>query len=883
MSDDMTVDAAVRIVRVLISNGVSREAALTNSVIPSSLRPLVNDVLVREETIVLRPVRVITADAGKGEWLRNRDRSRWYYWPTLRDYLLNTKNWSAPAVRSLDEATDTILSEIADPETEQFDVRGLVLGYVQSGKTANFTALISKAADVGFRLIVVLSGLDNGLRRQTQVRLNKELTGYPDNRPGAVPLPPMGEQWHQFTTEDFDGDFRPGNANHSALQGTQPVLLVVKKNGAVLRRLHGWLDQAPPETRRALPLLVIDDEADQASVDTRGSYQTGADDPPDEDYEAPAVINGLIRQLLQKFQRCAYVAYTATPFANILIPHDTVDPTAGNDLYPKDFIVDLPKPAGYFGAEELFGRQDSVTGDLVDGIDAVRHITDEDMTRLAVGGIPNSLSVALMDFVLAGAARAARGQGESPATMLIHTSSRIQEQNQLWQQVSAQFSELKDEWRYQRDQGVRDRMKARWETEFMPVTRASFLEREKSFEQIESHISPFFEAVGPPREVNSATGAMLDYEREPGLKAIAIGGNRLARGLTLEGLLISYFVRRTAMYDTLMQMGRWFGFRGGYEDLTRIWMTAELAGWFADLAAVEYELRRDIRRYEADQVTPMQLGTRILEHPSMLVTNRLKSRFGTTIIVDQSYNDKLVQTVKFPFRRPTDLAVLLEENRLATIDFLARLGTPTNWIESGPIWTGVVPESVLAFLSLYRVDDEVRSISLPLLRGYVERQAERGQLIRWTIGVKGRASASDVLGQANWGVSGGEIHMISRSRLRGDPDSLGVITSPGDETTGFDDEQLQRARQRQGDEDIGLNPAARRVRDPSEGLLLIYPISRFSGLELTSGGPRRPMYDDPGDPLARDVVGLALSFPRSSEVQDVQGTYTVGTVGWKAE
>ena len=129
MSDDMTVDAAVRIVRVLISNGVSREAALTNPVIPLSLRPLVNDALVREETIVLRPVRVITADAGKGEWLRNRDRSRWYYWPTLRDYLLNTKNWSAPAGRSLDEATDTILSEIADPETEQFDVRGLVLGY----------------------------------------------------------------------------------------------------------------------------------------------------------------------------------------------------------------------------------------------------------------------------------------------------------------------------------------------------------------------------------------------------------------------------------------------------------------------------------------------------------------------------------------------------------------------------------------------------------------------------------------------------------------------------------------------------------------------------------------------------------------------------------
>lgn len=880
--EPITIAAALRIARVLMSNGVPRDAALNNPAIPEALRGAVGDALDAEATIVLRPARIITAEQGRGEWLRMLDRSRWYYWPALRDYLLNVKDWSATAVRSLDESTDNILAQIADPDTESFDIRGLVLGYVQSGKTANFTALIAKSADVGFRLVIVLSGLDNGLRRQTQIRLNKELAGYADNRPGAVRLPPMGEQWHQFTTEDFDGDFRPGNANHSALQGSQPVLLVVKKNGAVLRRLHAWLDAAPAETRRTLPLLVIDDEADQASVDTRGSYQTDADEPPDEDYEAPAVINGLIRRLLQKFQRCAYVAYTATPFANVLIPHDTVDPTAGNDLYPKDFIVDLPKPYGYFGAEELFGRQDPVSGEQVDGIDAVRHIPDEDITEYDIGRIPGSLETALMDFVLAGAARSERGQGDAPATMLIHTSQSILEQDSLWRQVSARFSELKDEWRYQRDQGVRARMKARWELEFMPVTRASFLARERTFEQIEPHISPFFEAVGPPRQINSATGSMLDYEREPGLKAIAVGGNKLARGLTLEGLLVSYFVRRTAMYDTLMQMGRWFGFRGGYEDLTRIWMTAELAGWFADLAAVEYELRGDIRRYEADQVTPLQLGARILEHPAMLVTNRLKSRFSTTIVVDQSYSDKLVQTVKFPFRRPADLAVLLEENLLATRAFLGRLAEP-EWTDAVPVWTGVGPDAVLIYLSEYKVDDEVRSISLPLLRSYIERQVEHGQLTRWTVAVKGRTSPDPALGQARWRTQGGEVNMISRSRLRGDPDSLGVITSPGDETTGFDEEQLERARQRQREEDVGLNPAARRVRDQQEGLLLIYPISRFSGQDIQERGPRRPMYDDPRDALARDIVGIAISFPQSMGVQDVRGTYTVGTVGWRPE
>lgn len=881
MTKTMTVEAALRIVRVLIANGVSQEAALANPAIPADLREMVSGALSREEMIVLRPATIITAQAGRGGWLRRLDRSTWYYWPMLRDYLLNTKNWPVTAVRSLDESTDRILAEMSSPEAESFDIRGLVLGFVQSGKTANFTALIAKSADVGYRLIVVLSGLDNGLRRQTQIRIDKELAGYTDNRPGAVPLPQMGRQWHQFTTEALGGDFQPGLANHGALQGTQPVLLVVKKNGAVLRRLHAWLDAASEEVRRTLPLLVIDDEADLASVDTRGSYQRD-DEPQDEDYEAPAVINGLIRQLLKKFRRCAFVAYTATPFANILIPHDTIDPAAGNDLYPKDFIIDLPKPAGYFGAEELFGRQDPETGEVVGGIDVIRHIADEDLRVLQEGGVPETLSIAIMDFILAGAARAERGHSTAPATMLIHTSLRIADQDALWTRINTRFGELRDEWRYQRNQGVRDRMRDRWESEFKPVTRASFVDREREFEQIEEFIGLFLEAV-VVRQINSVSGDVLDYEHEPELKAIAIGGNKLARGLTLEGLLISYFVRPSAMYDTLMQMGRWFGFRGGYEDLTRIWTTAELAGWFSDLATVEHELRQDIRRYEVDQVTPLELGARILQHPAMLVTSPLKSRFGTSIVVDQSYNGQVVQTVKFPFRRPDDLAVQLEENMLATRNFLTRLKVPTSRPDPGPVWTGVSADAVLSFLATYKVDQQTRSISIPLLQKYIERQVERGRLTRWTVAVKGRATRDPALGPTSWHIGDDDIHMISRSRLKGDPDSLGVITSPGDESAGFDDEQMKRMQRYAAEEKVGLNPAARYVRDPAEGLLLIYPISRYSRGGVSGGGARRPLYDNPNDPLARDVVGIAISFPRSADDQGVSGRYIVGTVGWSPE
>src|SRR5205814_1374450 len=182
----------------------------------SALRERIREALERDENLVLEPARLLVAMPRRDEWLRQIDRSTWYYWPRLREYLLTVGEWAASAVRSLDEVTDRILGQLAASSTAQFDVRGLVLGYVQSGKTANFTALIAKAADVGYRLIVVLSGVDNGLRRQTQIRLKRELVGYTDNRARAVRLPPLGQQWHEFTREDIDGDFQAGHANHAA-------------------------------------------------------------------------------------------------------------------------------------------------------------------------------------------------------------------------------------------------------------------------------------------------------------------------------------------------------------------------------------------------------------------------------------------------------------------------------------------------------------------------------------------------------------------------------------------------------------------------------------------------------------------------------------------
>lgn len=530
----MTVaqETALRTVRTLLSLGHALEQILASSLIPSELHDFVKEEIERDTNIEFVPARLLVADSKRPDWILRLDRSTWYYWPLLRLLLLR-KDWTTTALRSLDDSSDMILRQLPPPETKTFDVRGLVLGFVQSGKTANFTAVAAKAVDAGYRLVIVLSGIDKGLRRQTNIRLENELVGSSDNRPDAVPLPPTGKQWFTFTRPELEGDFLPGNANQAALQGSQPILMVLKKNGAVLRRLLGWLDASPAELRRVIPVLIVDDEADLASVDVKGSYQT-EEDLPDPDWEPPSIINGLIRDLLQRFDRKAYVAYTATPFANILIPHDTAYPTFGSDLYPIDFIVDLPKPNGYFGAEEIFGRMDRAAGEELEGLDVIRHVPDVDLAALEEGQLPDSLEIAMLDFVLAGSGRVQREQRPVPATMLVHTDRLIAAQAHLHGMVSGRFGELRDEWRYQRHETLRERLRLRWESEFQPTTRSTHPDKDVSFEEVEPHIGPFFEAV-QVRQVNSGAGEVLDYEREPLLKAIAIGGNKLSRGLTWRG------------------------------------------------------------------------------------------------------------------------------------------------------------------------------------------------------------------------------------------------------------------------------------------------------------------------------------------------------------
>lgn len=880
---------------MLISIGQSLDEAVNNPAIPANLRDQVRVTIESERTIILRDPRILSGRSREdGEWLNEEDRSQWYYWPRLREYLIDVKGWPEASVRSVDNATDRILGQMEKPSEARFDTRGLVLGHVQSGKTANFSALIAKAVDVGYRLIIVLSGIHNSLRQQTQRRLMAELVGYPDGRVPSVPVPPQGQRWLTITTDDLNGDFDPGNVQ-GVLQGTQPVLMVVKKNSTVLQRLQQWLDAAPQDIRTTLPVLVIDDEADQASINIGGDRPPDDDDDDDEDRVpvldtgSPSAINALIRGLVNRFSRIAYVAYTATPFANVLIPHTAVDRIAGQDLYPRDFIVDLPKPPGYFGPEEIFGLSDG-EGDLNrDGLNVIRLIPDDELDMLIPARgvdvylfqpeLPPSLENAMLDFVLAGAARRQRGDGREPATMLIHIHVRTAVQRRVTELIEVRLAELRDEWRYQREFGIRNRLEARWISEFRPLTRSLHGDLDVSFDAVEEHIGPFFEAI-EVKQINSDTEDILDYQRDPELKVLVVGGNRLSRGLTLEGLLVSYYVRKIKMYDTLMQMGRWFGFRQGYEDLTRIHTTEELATWFRELATVEYQLREDIQVYENEGVTPLELGPRIRKHPAMLVTSRLKMRYAQEITIDQSYAAHLLQTTTFPFQDRG----FLEQNIEATRHFIASLGRPNDATNPGqPTWPGVPWRNIVDFLTTYQVDVQAQERAFPpqLIRRFIVRQAAQGELTGWTVSIRGLRIPDRNLRSIDLGVQDGEpINCVRRTRLKLTPNSMGVITSPGDEETGLDAEQLERAAEIQAAGGIGRGPALRQVRTRDNGLLLIYPVSRYSRPEPRRESNREALFDNPEEGV--DVIGIALSFPASDTAATVQGIYVVGTVGWRA-
>ena len=699
-----------------------------------------------------------------------------------------------------------------------------MVGYVQSGKTANFTAVISKAADAGYRLFLVLSGLTNSLRRQTQERLDSEL----------VRLQPM--LWQTWTDLQSDiGDY-PFNID-AMLHGQQRHLAVVKKNGPRLRRLLRMIKKADPQLLKQCPVLIIDDECDQASVNASGSQ------------DRLTAINKLLRDFLGTLPRVAYVGYTATPYANVLI-----DPSYEQDLYPRDFIVSLDMPDGYFGAEKLFGR-DLLDADPVppneSGLNMIRAIPDIDIEHLRpanreqkdtfVMSITATLGAAIRYYLMATAAKSVRGLGTEHSCMLIHTTVYARPHANAKPVVETYVQELEDSIK-RKVPSVLTELRAQWDEEMGRLPSGILGRDPATFDELLPHL--LSEENKPSVVVeNSLSDQRLEFGSEP-RRYIVIGGNVLARGLTIDGLVVSFFLRAASQYDTLMQMGRWFGYRRGYEDLPRIWMTRDMAQYFKDMATVEAEIRYDIEVYERERLTPLQFAIRIREHPELDIT--AKNKMGAAVDCHVSFAGRHFQTRRFQHTSEK----WLEGNWDAAASLLDRIAERRMAGRGSAIAFDDVPfVEIVRFFREYSLHSSHRSFATSKLIEYIAQQNEKepGSLASWNAAV---VLAGDGAPSERRLGGLGHVPMVSRARLRTDGDAdIKALMSRQDVLA--DLPKVDLPAQAGWAEVKEIRQKAFAVARP---LLLLYPIDRNSKAETSS--------TDRVDMIAvHDVMGMAVVFP----------------------
>lgn len=704
------------------------------------------------------------------EWLPARRGSiEWRFWSRYKTFLEQEKKLPERVVSSLGKLTDEILSKLEQPERKApWDCRGMVVGSVQSGKTANYCGLICKAIDAGYRLIVVLAGMHNNLRSQTQYRLDEGVLGRDSQKDRqldqATSLIGVGKLFgqllpvHSLTSSLDNGDFRAPKADTGVTIGGDPVLLVIKKNGSVLRNLLRWVlhvrgEEVPGQKGkiiRGVPLLVIDDEADNASINTKDRKGRKADD------DDVTAINGRIRELLDAFEKSAYVGYTATPFANIFINPDAETPKHGEDLFPRSFILNVSPPSNYVSPSRVFG----LDGDPDSGIEPkeelplFRLLQDNEHVfpprhkkDLHIQELPDSLIRALHCFMLVCAARRVRGQTEIHNSMLVHVTRFVDVQHQVAQHLQQQVDSIRRRLAIgegERRQTLLSELKKLWQEEFEPTSakiRAVSPDEnlpEVTWPQVAAELA---EAAGrvEVKEINGHATDALDYvAHRQGFNVVAVGGDKLSRGLTLEGLSVSYFLRATQMYDTLMQMGRWFGYRPGYLDLCRLFTTEDLRRWYRHIALAEVELRREFDRMKAAGLTPRRYGLRVREHPGgLLVTAMNKMSHARTQRL--SYAGDLVQTPTFS----TDLNTV-RANRKAVSAFLTAVGGSAKAEPQGSAWLWRVKAKNLIndLLPSFSVAPECWRLQKPELCEFIRRQTDAGELTDWTVALIHKKTAT---------------------------------------------------------------------------------------------------------------------------------------------
>lgn len=576
------------------------------------------------------------------DWYTSAIRNGGYYWPRLRSYLEN--QWkNEESIALLESSATEIVSRLADPtRLDVYPARGLVIGYVQSGKTANFTSVIAKSVDAGYKLVIVLAGQWNILRQQTQKRLDKELlgkelisasgeeneylgdkdwtefvgteSGKPPSAEGEFDIERLTSRDRDYqaagqhiTSLEFHGMQYPSRRinDPANLKTAAAKIVVVKKNPTVLKKLIRDIKRVTTLSREDVPVLVIDDESDQASINTVK--------PSRNEVKRRSETNKAIVKLLAIFPRAQYLGYTATPAANVF-----VDPTDENDIFPRDFIVCLRRPlGGYMGVKDFFDFDEDDRP--LEGDDRPEGFLSNERAFLRSVGTGEDedakLAAAILDYVLAGAIKLYRAEHQGLKfrhhTMLVHRSHKQSEHEMDAERVKEIWNSLA----LGRQKGWQLLSKHFKEyTQPVSTVRGDTYQVPNSIEGIRNQVEQTVRRIEDSGITRIVNGSKKYFEQAPRFDdedvwSIIVGGTKLSRGYTVEGLTVSYFLRKSKSADTLMQMGRWFGFRNGFRDLVRVYLQAarddrrgdfDLKNAFKTLCSDEERLRKKFEIYSKD-------------------------------------------------------------------------------------------------------------------------------------------------------------------------------------------------------------------------------------------------------------------------------------------
>lgn len=601
-------------------------------------------------------ISLIDRDATHDEkWHRKLEGEiKWTYSNDYYSFLLQkNSNWSPKVINTMRDITGKILGLLKNPnDSSEWDRRGLVIGHVQSGKTANYIGLISKAADAGYKFIIVIAGIHNNLRKQTQKRIDEGFVGRdssPDSKePVGVGLwNPNRQNPVSFTTTYRD--FTKGLASQlgADLQGfSRPVVIVIKKNVTTLKNLLNWLKEwnLPVSSNRIsdVPMLMIDDEADHASINTNKPLTD------------PTKTNSEIRKILKLFRKSCYVGYTATPFANIFINPDNDHEMLKDDLFPKDFIYCLEPPDNYFGPDKVFADDEDFSNKILRTIDdAENYIPLKHTKEHTPQDIPPSMKQAIHTFIIGKAVRILRGDENKHCSMMINASRFVEVQKRIKEHASYYIRSIANEVRYNYSLPVHCAVRNRYIATLKKTYDEDFCDLKEKWIDVQKQLRNAVDSIETCL-INSKSDDSLNYESyEKDRKSrtvIAVGGLSISRGLTLEGLITSYMYRNTKMYDTLMQMGRWFGYRENYEDLCKVWLSDESQGWYSYIAEATEELRDQVRQMRRQGLAPKDFGLYVRSHPDtpLIVTARNKMGDAEKIKFKTNLSGQLVETHALP-------------------------------------------------------------------------------------------------------------------------------------------------------------------------------------------------------------------------------------------